>query len=132
MTTQKVISATQQDNGKNYGGEKELTGFMVLMAVKDGQIIELASLKDWMGRSSSASRRYASIWIHAPGFYASGTGWAGGGGYCKRSAAAGSAIKSAGIVLESSINGVGESAMRDALLAIGAHLGYENCAVIEG
>jgi len=43
---------------------------------------------------------------------------AGGGGYHKRSAAAGSAISNAGIVLSKDIDGRGDGAIREAVEAI--------------
>jgi hypothetical protein len=80
---------------------------------------------------------YACLWVHVPGtrhpfdtpqiqegVHTSGSGSAGGYGYCKMSAAAGEAIRNAGFTLSRSINGVGESAVCEAMHAIAAELGH--------
>lgn len=68
---------------------------------------------------------HAALWVwfdnQEP---ASGTGTAGGGGYCKASASAGEAIRNAGFTLSSRIDGVGESAIREAVLALAKAAGY--------
>jgi hypothetical protein len=63
---------------------------------------------------------YACIWIsgRGNGTYGRGTGKAGGYGYHKPSAALSEAIDDAGISLDRSISGVGDTAMRDACEAI--------------
>ncbi len=69
---------------------------------------------------------YACIWINCPAraasdalsHYGRGTGKAGGYGYHKPSAALAEAIRDAGISLDQSISGVGDSAMREACEAI--------------
>jgi len=74
---------------------------------------------------------HACIWINdkargeREAVHISGGGVASGYGYHKPSAALGSAIADAGIQLKESINGVGDDAMRGALLAIGKALGYK-------
>ena len=52
----------------------------------------------------------------------SGYGSAGGGGYCKESAAMDEAIQNAGITLDERFGGQGDIAMRNAALAIGKKL----------
>jgi len=119
-----VVSA---DNGRNYGDSKETIGSYVVVDCRLKK--EVVTLRLYMGRSASASKVYASIWISPdyatmPGIcYTAGTGAAGGWGYCKRSAATGSAIRSAGISLRDSISGVGTDAVEDALLAIAVAMG---------
>lgn len=64
---------------------------------------------------------YACLWVFGSRYgaaYGSGAGKAGGGGYCKQSAALAVAIDRAGIVLDSSIDGRGTQAMRDAVETI--------------
>lgn len=56
----------------------------------------------------------------------SGSGSAGGYGYDKPSAAAGEALRNAGFALEKSISGVGESAIREAVLAVAKAAGWPN------
>jgi len=80
------------------------------------------------------SRCYCCVWISGGGKYPgyhSGSGWAGGGGYCKASAAASSAIRAAGYTLERSISGVGHDAIREALLAVCRYNGRKNLQIID-
>lgn len=67
---------------------------------------------------------YACLWINTEPVHTSGSGSAGGYGYCKMSSAAGEAIANAGITLSKSIKGVGESAVCEAMHAIAAELGH--------
>ena len=60
-----------------------------------------------------------------------GSGHAGGGGYHRKSAAMQAAIYNAGFTLSKSIDGVGESAMRAALLAIAKCVGVKRPAIVE-
>lgn len=100
----------------------------------------------YMGASRSASNVYAAIWVHEIGEkddrrYASGTGSAGGCGYDKESAAIDEAISAAGIDLEYTntdgskrrayIAGVGETAVREALLAIATACGASCPFIVE-
>ena len=77
----------------------------------------------YMGRSNSASVVYCSIWTSSNTHYATGHGKAGGYGYCKQSAAFGCAVRSAGIRLSSSVDGVGHSAIHEACEAIARAMG---------
>lgn len=61
---------------------------------------------------------YACLWINHEKIHASGSGKAGGYGYHKPSAAADEALNSAGIILENSISGAGDDAIREALREI--------------
>lgn len=62
---------------------------------------------------------YCCLWVtNRSDRYGRGCGKAGGGGYHKPSAALADAIHDAGIRLSESINGVGDSAMESAVLAI--------------
>ena len=65
-----------------------------------------------------AQTAYACVWLSFADSYSVGKGKAGGYGYCKESAAIDEALRSAGIQLEHSIHGVGESAIWGALAAI--------------
>ena len=115
-------------NGVNYGDNKELirTYNVVTDALK-----EIITVRCYMGRSSSASVVYASIWINAHGIHTSGKGQAGGYGYDKTSAAIAEAIESAGITLDTGISGVGDCAIREALKAIARALGFSNVLIVE-
>jgi hypothetical protein len=135
-----------QDNGRNYGGEKELINAYSVVAVHKGRPVEAVTARAYMGRSRNASVVYASIWCRPAdrnAAWAAGHGSAGGYGYHKESAAFDDAIMSAGIDLygdvygredkptkRASIAGVGESAMRDAFEAIARALGYRGQLVM--
>ena len=87
---------------------------------------ELLTVHWYKGRSSGASRIYCSLWLHG-GYTAdgrSGHGQAGGGGYCKFSAAFAGACHSAGIILDQDVHGRGMSSVRDAIEAIAKACGY--------
>lgn len=108
-----------ESSGLNMAGKRETIHTLTVVGLRNGYIRTLVDARFYMGRSRSASTVYASFWVMG-GDYLAGHAKAGGGGYHKQSAALGSAIRNAGIELDSSINGVGEDAMQDALLAIAA------------
>lgn len=64
-----------------------------------------------------ATNVYACLWVDHANFH-SGSGVAGGGGYCKQSGAAAEAIRNAGIDLDQNIHGAGTRAIEDACMAI--------------
>ena len=72
------------------------------------------------------SRVYAAFWLHLNGTHARGTGWAGGCGYCKASAAASEAIKNAGFETDTRSSGAGMQEVEKALLEIAAFYGIDN------
>ena len=117
-----------ENNGKNYGCKKEL---IKTENVVSNTLKELITVRCYMGRSANASVVYASIWVHGPEHFTSGTGKAGGYGYHKSSAAIGDAIKSAGIELSKDIEGVGDSAVIEALGAIAEAMGYNKFLILE-
>lgn len=129
------------NNAKNFSQEKELVSRYLVIDKKTEKVV--VDCRCYMGRSSNSSQVYAAIWVNsivslcdnAGGFatYTSGRGTAGGYGYHKESAAIDDAISSAGFTLFGNasgygdkpdfkkichIDGVGESAIRSALLAI--------------
>lgn len=116
------------DNGKNYGYKKEL---IKTYNVVSNTLKELITVRCYMGRSANASIVYASIWVHGPEHFTSGTGKAGGYGYHKPSAAIGNAIESAGIELSKDIEGVGDGAIHEALGAIAESMGYNKFLIVE-
>lgn len=65
------------------------------------------------------TRAYACLWIYANGEVISGSGYAGGYGYHKPSAAAQAAFDCAGVELSEDINGRGRDAMAAAVKAAG-------------
>ena len=125
-----ILPTTDHQNAKNYGGDKEtISKHRVVVCTKTGPVCPV-DCRVYMGRSSSASKVYASIWVYSDAVSISGMGSAGGGGYHKESAAIDEAIKSAGIKLSKSIHGVGDSAVREALTAITRALGYRGKLII--
>lgn len=127
----------QADNARNLGQEKELVSLYRVIGYKKGAFECLVDCRCYMGRANSASVVYSSIWVGTSkkspqsvkgsehlGFHTSGRGQAGGYGYHKQSQAIENAITSAGIKLDKQIGGVGDSAIREALLSIGKAFGY--------
>lgn len=81
--------------------------------------VEVVAMRLYASRS--AARIHACVWIYpAEGAPRRGYGAAGGGGYCRRSAAAAYALEAAGVMLSRNIAGRGESAIHAALLAAAA------------
>jgi hypothetical protein len=70
---------------------------------------------------------YCCFWARGKYEWASASASAGGGGYCKRSAAFDTAIRKAGFELSESVNARGMNAVQDAMKAIGG----PGCIVIE-
>lgn len=98
----------QEKNGLHHGYKA--------ISIKGGKMIELVDLRI---SYSQQGNPYACIWLTCNGMHSSGSGTATGYGYHKASAAAESAIRSAGVSLSESIGGVGDAAIREAVLAIG-------------
>jgi len=114
-------------NAVNCYGKKELMKSEKLTAFekKTNTFHTVLDARWYMGRSSSASVLYCSVWITLRnGRSISGHGSAGGGGYDKYSAAFDDAVTSAGIILESSVHGYGEGPMHIAMTAIAKAAGY--------
>ena len=124
----KATMGENVSNAVNYGVKKEL---IKTYNVITDTLKEIVTVRCYMGRSANASMVYASIWVHGPEHFTSGTGKAGGYGYHKSSAAIGDAIKSAGIELSKDIEGLGDGAIDDALKAIARALGFSNVLIVE-
>lgn len=125
MPTQNISKAT------NYAGDKETLDGLSLVALYKGELREAVTVRCYTGRSQTASRVYASVWVYGTGnTYLSGSGQVGGYGYCKRSAAIAAAIRDAGIVLDESIAGCGMGAVRKAMTAIARAAGFRGKTII--
>lgn len=85
---------------------------------------ELIDCRLYMGRSSSSSIVYCVIWIRIGGVWITCKGQAGGYGYHKGSAAVGDALHNAGFRFDEGISGVGNQAIKDALIAVCEYFGY--------
>lgn len=88
-----------------------------VLGIVDGEIRSLVEARVYMSASRRAERMTAILWVHGKN-YASGSGYAGGYGYHKSSAAVGNAIDAAGFELDTHIHGGGESALVDGLKAV--------------
>lgn len=87
--------------------------YAVLAPRADG-IALLVTRRLYMSTARDASRVTAIVWVGG----AHGSGWAGGYGYHKQSAAVSAAIASAGFELDQDIAGRGDSAITEALCAV--------------
>lgn len=121
-------------NALNMSREKEtISTHKVIGKFPGGKLQVICEARMYMGRSNTASTVYCSLWVHGKKS-TSGRGQASGYGYHKESAALQTAINSAGISLfgatfsntdqkinlkrAANIGGVGDDAMRTALIAI--------------
>lgn len=89
------------------------------VVIDDGKIREAVTVRIY----ATDSRAYACVWVHggdrrAPEHYRHGSGYAGGYGYHRGSAAVSDAIEHCGIDLDEAIDGRGEGAIKEAVLAI--------------
>ena len=118
-------------NGVDYANEKrELVKAYVVYGLVNNEITELAHASIYMGKSAHATGVYCDFRLRGAECRSS-SGKAFGGGYCKKSAAVGTALSKAGIQLfgdvygempmpnqRAHIGGVGESAIEAALVAV--------------
>lgn len=129
-----------QSNAVNMGDKKETIGSRTLLAYKDGKFYELITARWYMGKSASSMLVNCSIWCHsalmekshAQWTDCSGKGKAGGGGYCKQSAAFEDALNSAGIKCDAGISGRGMSVVEDAMIALGKQQGFDTLHIVRG
>ena len=120
------VSLMAYDEKKHLSSHKDGYGY------RDGTSpgMRLTVQAHWyMGRSASASVVYCRVMINQRGgnLYHYGEGSAGGGGYCKHSAAFQEALEKAGVSLSIPVDGVGMSAVREAMIAIAKAAGYGRC-----
>lgn len=76
-----------------------------------------------------ASKCYACAWVHGrkgDNSYSNGRGSAGGGGYCKQSAAIAEALAQCGFEFDHHFGGAGLNAVEDALRSIAHHFGLRS------
>lgn len=125
-----------QDMPASYREREEkhfYTGYKIICIVED-EMITLVDAR--LGATDSC--HYASIWLECfysneefayESGYAYGAGKAGGYGYHRASAALESAFRRAGMRFSVGCSGMGESAMRDCLLAAGEYLKPANAKI---
>ena len=118
MVEIKVLDFTPRESDKIRAHRKENGGFLREYAVLDLDTGRAAiTLRIyWPGTVA-----YACLWISG-GVYARGAGKAGGGGYCKESAAVADALRDAGVKMSEDISGRGTGMVEDALMALAKHL----------
>ncbi len=120
--------------------KKEVINAWNLIAFSDGKFRELVTVRWYMSRSSKASVIYCTVWLHNAVFEnshghwtdASASGQAGGGGYCKQSAAFADAMLQAGIKFDQDISGRGIDVVADGLIALGEFSGYKHIKLVRG
>lgn len=122
--TIKTMYAASTNVGKFRKEKGFYQSYSALAVMPDGSIKSLADLRFYFVGKDGMSPVYACIWLGHNGVYNSGGGKAGGCGYHKASAAAEAAMQAAGITLDKSIGGRGDSAIDAALKAIGEALGF--------
>ena len=123
-----VVSFAPRESDKIRSCRKENAGLhreYALIDLSDGAAVGTLRIY-WPG-----SVAYACVWVNRGGLglHARGAGRAGGGGYCKASAAAGYALADAGVKLEHDIDGRGLESIRGALAALAVHLGIARFAI---
>ena len=127
-----------QSNAFNMGDKKETITSRTLIAFKDDKFYELITARWYMGRSSSSRLVQCSVWFHSALMEQSHDQWtscsgkarAGGGGYCKQSAAFEDAMRNAGIKCDAGISGRGMSVVEDALKALGKQQGFDTLHIV--
>lgn len=122
------------ENGTNLGNSKELIQVRNLIAFKDGQFHDLASVRWFISWSNSPDRMWCTLWLPTKlfGEYRSGTGITSGYGFCKQSDAFERALNSAGVYPVEPVSGRGMSTVDDCLLAMAKHAGYEHAYIAKG
>ncbi len=105
----RATDRARQEKNKLSHGYKAIT-------IKDGRAVDLVDLRIAYSSNGTA---YACIWIHSNDVCNSASGNASGCGYDKASWAAGVAISRAGIQLDESIEGRGNTSVFAAVQAIG-------------
>jgi hypothetical protein len=115
----KVLSVNLQDSEIGAKRDRVRNGFYKELVVMDPKTYQsVAIFRTYI----TGSAFHCCAWFHSADSYGTGYGKATGSGYCKESAAIDEAIANAGIALEKRFGGRGESAIRDAALAIGRKL----------
>lgn len=115
----KVVKAELKDDfNPNHRKSNGFCQVWKVFYVDDNKIKEVVDCRIYC----PGTRVYAALWINSKDKFIGTTGWAGGYGYHKPSAAVAEAINKAGIELNESINARGDSAIMDALMTIAKYL----------
>lgn len=128
-----VTFTTATPKGINAKAHRKENNFQGQYTIIDGDTMKEILVCRTYG---TASTNYACLWVYGDSHKA-GSGKAGGFGYHRISAAVQEAINTAGYILsnedgkQASISGVGESAIKEALIAIAKYAGYSNVYLFE-
>lgn len=117
-------------NGRIRETKEFIRGYYGLYINSTGQIANFIDVRFYMGRSSQSSVVYCFLWVHGGNKWGSGQGKAGGYGYDKFSAAFSDALSSAGIS-NTGIDGVGETAIKQAIQEIAEYFNFQNVFIQE-
>lgn len=121
-----IISFNPTEDPRNtysYRREKHFDSQLSIVDLDEGR--EIACVRFYRPNETV----YCVVWIFSDK-PARGYGKAGGGGYHKQSAAMGEALARAGVTLSKPIDGCGDAAMSDALLALARHMGVTRPLVV--
>lgn len=112
-----------------YFDKKETVRTVYGVVSCQGVVKQAVKVEWYMGRSPKSSVVYCNIWVSN---VCAGSGSAGGGGYCKRSAAFSCALRSAGIKTDEVVDGRGMGIVADAVRAISLALypDSDDCLVL--
>lgn len=130
------LPTTDRSNAKHL--DKEIVRKYHVAGMLNGELVSVLTANIYKSRSGDgASPVYCALWVHAKGVYTSGRGKASGYGYHKFSAVIDAALTSAGIELNNSktgelvtIDGVGDSAIEEAFIAIGKACGLDSVLIL--
>ena len=119
-----LLMKFSQSHRKKKGGFMEEYAALVPGNYANGELKAVVTLRIY----GTAARNTACLWTHGnpncPEHFRQGSGEAGGCGFHRPSAAAQEAIQNAGFVLSRKIDSCGDEAMREAVLAIAAAIGF--------
>ena len=124
----KVTLTEKQNINIKHRKENSFQQEFIGLAIVGDEIKEAVNCRIY----GTQSRNYCCIWYRNDNIYSSGSGYAGGYGYHRPSAAAETAMTQAGVKLSEYISGRGDYSIQDAVLAITKEL-YPNtvCQVIK-
>ncbi len=125
----KATFTQTQYTGKIASNRKEnnFTNQKTLFAIEKGELRELVMARFYV----TQGRHYCCVWVHSAkaNVWISGGAFAGGYGYHRGSQALESALDDAGVKLSEAIGGRGDTAIDDALKAVGVALGYKKAFI---
>ena len=136
-----IDSSITRRNARNLGRDKETVATVNVVAYSKGELLDVVIARWYMGRSRDPHTVGCSVWVsehrydtdrkrHYRSDTHGGHGAASGYGHHRNSAALDSAITSAGFKLTLPIDGRGDTAVEEALLAIARGMGYRKLLLV--